>query len=83
MRVAVAVSSPVFGMMRSGSIRVGLVAREMIKGRLKASPHAAITTSRIRLLLDFFSPNQMLLSLMIINKSLSNWLPPCLDGAGC
>jgi hypothetical protein len=60
--VGVGESSPVFGMIRLGSINLGCVARETIKGRLKASPQAAMITIITMYPLLFLS-KPMLLSL--------------------
>lgn len=64
--VAVGVPSPVFGMMRSGSTSLGLVMREIIKGRLKARLHAPNTANRINAPLLCFAFNPMLLSVHLV-----------------
>lgn len=64
--VGVAVSNPVLGMMRSGSIMVGWLMRETIKGRLNERLHAASTTTMIANPLFFLLSKELLFSLCFV-----------------
>lgn len=61
--VGVAVSNPVFGMMRSGSMIVGWLMRATMKGRLNERLHAASTTTMTANPLFCFLSKSFLLSL--------------------